>query len=170
MASFLLMFAPSGIFVKKTILYSKEEIKQLNLNFWTGFNLYCSRMQYLRGKQKKWMLHRTGVNNVHLKFDPSSEGVKVILEIQHKNETTRLEMYEKIEKYRTLLEDGFKNEVIWDFAYVRELGQEVCRIYTELNGVNLYRQSDWEQMYHFMADNMFRLENNFIDIRDLITE
>lgn len=165
---FFVNFEPSGIFVKKQVLYSKEEKKQLNINFWTGFNLYCSRMQYLRGKQKKWILHRTGVNNVHLKFEPDNNGVKVILEIQHKNETVRLEMYEKIEQYKAILEDGIETEVIWDFAYVRDLGQKVCRIYTELKGVNIYRQSDWEEMYHFMAENMFRLENNFIDIRDIL--
>lgn len=170
MVSFLLKFAASGIIVKKQVLYTKEEKKQLNINFWSGFSLYCSRMQYLNGKKKKWMLHKTGVNNVHLKFEPGSKGVKVILEILHKNETVRLEMYEKIERYKTILEDGNETQVIWDFAYVRESGQEVCRIYTELKEVNLYRQSDWEEMYQFMAENMFRMENNFIDIRDLLRE
>lgn len=151
-------------------MYSKEEKKQLIINFWLGFNLYCSRMQYLSEKRKKWLLHRTGVNNVQLKFEPGSDRVCVILEILHKNETVRLEMYEKIEQYKAILEDGFETPVIWDFAYVRELGQEVCRIYTELKNVNLYRQSDWEQMYHFMAENMFVMECNFIEIRDLLRE
>ena len=151
-------------------MYSAEEKKQLNINFWSAFDLYCSRMQYLKGKQRKWMLHKTGVSNVHFKFEPGRGDVKVVLEIQHKNETARLEMYEKIEKYKALLIEGIESEVIWDFAYVRESGQEVCRIYTALNGVDFYNISDWEKMFHFMAESMFYLENNFTDIRDLIRD
>lgn len=151
-------------------MYSKEEKKQLIINFWAGFSLYCTRMLYLRGRKKTWMLHRTKVSNVHLKFDPNRNGVRVVLEIQHKSEEKRLEMFERIEQYKSILEDGFESGLIWDFAYLKEEGNEVCLIYTELCGVDLYRQSQWETMYGFMAENMYLLENNFLEIRDLISE
>ena len=151
-------------------MYSKEEKKQLVRNFWAGFDLYCSRMPFLQGKRKRWLLHRTKVNNVHLKFEPSRDGVKVILELLHRDENKRLEFYERIEQYKIILEQGFEDGLIWDFAYERESGQIVCRIYVELKGVDLHRQSQWEEMYGYMAENMNRLENNFLEIRDLIRD
>ncbi|MFA9390057.1 MAG: DUF4268 domain-containing protein [Prolixibacteraceae bacterium] len=149
-------------------MYSIEEKKQLHTNFWGGFNLYCSRMSFLRGRKKKWMLHQTKVNNVHLKFDPGRDGVQVILEILHRSEDQRLAVYEQIESCKSIMEEGFTQGLIWDFAFVRDNGQEVCRIYTFKEGLDIYRQSQWEEMYQFMAENMYRLEQNFLEIRDLI--
>ena len=127
-------------------------------------------MSFLCGKRKKWLLHRTKVNNAHLKFEPGRSGVKVILELLHRSESKRLEMYEKIEQYKVILEQGFPEGLIWDYAYERESGQQVCRIYAELSGVDLHRQSQWEEMYTFMAEKMYQLENNFLEIRDLISD
>ncbi len=149
-------------------MFSKEEKKQLVENFWAGFTLYCTRMYFLSGRKKKWLLHRTKVPNVHLKFDPDRNGVKVVLEIQHRNEEKRLEMFEKIEQYKVILEEDFDDGLIWDYVYEREPGIEVCRIYTELLGVDLHRQVQWEEMYTFMAEKMYLLERNFLEIRDLI--
>jgi hypothetical protein len=151
-------------------VYSKEEKKQLIVNFWIGFSEYCNNQGYLCDKHKKWLLHKTNVNNVHLKFNPGHKGVDVILEIQHKSEIKRLEMYERIKQYEVILEEGFPYGLIWDFAFVRDAGQEVCRIYTELKEVDINNQSQWDDMYQFMADNMYRMENNFIEIRELIKD
>lgn len=159
-----------SIFAKKITVYSIEEKKQLVVNFWSGFTLYCKHQKYLSGRKKKWLLHRTKINHVHLKFDTGRDAVQVVLEIMHRNEEERLNMYEKIEQCKSLLEDGFKDGLIWDFAYVRDTGQEVCRIYTELKGVDLHRQSDWGTMYPFMAENMFKLERNLLTFRDLLAD
>jgi len=151
-------------------VYSKEEKKQLTENFWAGFTLYCSRMPFLRGRRRTWVLHQTKVPNVHLKFEPDRNGVKVVLEIQHRNEEKRLEMFEKLEQYKVILEEGFENGLVWDFAFERETGQQVCRIFTMLSGVDINRQVQWEEMYTFMAQNMYKLETNFLELRELITE
>ncbi len=151
-------------------MFSKEEKKKLTIQFWDAFSLYCSRMGFLRGRGKTWILHRTKVSNVHLKFDLSNSNVKVVLELEHRNEEKRLEMFEKLEMYQSLLEDGFVNGLIWDFAYLREKGNEVCRIYTQLDNANIYNISQWEDIFSFMAENMYLLEKNFLEIRDLIND
>jgi len=149
-------------------VYTKDEKKDLVKNFWEAFALYSSRLPFRNERRKHWMLHHTKVSNVHLKFDPNRNGVRVILEINHRSEEKRLMQYEKIEMYRVVLEEGFENGLIWDFAHQNETGQDICRIYTELCDADIHRISDWEKMFGFMAENMFRLENNFMEIRDLI--
>lgn len=125
-------------------------------------------MPFLKGKRKKWLLHRTGVNHVHMKFDVGRSGVKVVLELLHRSEDERLAMFEKLTQFKALLEEGFEGGLVWDYAYTRESGQEVARIYTELEGVDVHRQGDWEEMYEFMARKMHQLETNLLEIRDLI--
>jgi len=114
------------------------------------------------------MLHKTKVPHVQLKFEPGRDGVQVILELLHRSENERLELYELIERCKVILEEGFDDGLIWDFAYVRDNGQEVCRIYTEQKGLDLHRQADCEELYTFMAKSMYQLEKNFLEIRELI--
>jgi hypothetical protein len=151
-------------------MYTKEEKKELISRFWTEFDNYCSLLPELTGKKKKWMLHRTKISHVTLKFQVGREYADVILEINHKNEERRLNVYELIEKYRPLLEDGFPDGLIWDFAYERDNGQEVCRIYERKQGVDLHRQKQWNEIFAFFSENMLRLQTNFLDFRDILKE
>jgi hypothetical protein len=151
-------------------VYSKEEKKDLVQRFWTEFDLFCASKPYLARRKKTWMLHHTKVPNVHLRFDPGRKSVQVAIELLHRSEEKRLEMFETIEQYKSIIEKGFEHGLCWDFVYIRENGQEVCRIYTEKPGLDLHRENNWPDIFEFMASNMYRLERNFMKIRDLITE
>ncbi|GET23551.1 DUF4268 domain-containing protein [Prolixibacter denitrificans] len=153
-----------------THMYTKEEKKELVKRFWTEFDGYCSQLPELAVMKKKWVLHRTKISNVVLKFEVGREFADVILEISHKNEARRLEVYELLEKYRLLLEDGFPEGLIWDFAFERDNGQEVCRIYERKTGFDMHRQKQWNEIFAFFAENMLRLQNNFLDFRDVLKE
>ncbi len=150
------------------IVYTKEERKELITQFWEGFSFYCSCLPYLRRRRRKWLLHHTKVSNVRLKFEPGRNTVKVILEIYHKDESKRLAQYEKFEMYKVILEEGFENRLVWDFTCKLENGEEVCRIYTEKTGLDMHKISEWKEIYDFMAENMYLLEKNFLEIRELI--
>jgi hypothetical protein len=70
--------------------------------------------------------------------------------------------------YKAILEEGFENGLIWDFSGRLENGEEVCRIYVEKTGLDMHKISDWKEMFDFMAENMYLLEKNFLEIRELI--
>ena len=77
-------------------MYSKDELKNLKLEFWESFAAYCEVQPYLRGRKKIWILYDTKVKGVELKFDISRSGAYVILEVNHRSEEFRLEMYERL--------------------------------------------------------------------------
>lgn len=151
-------------------MYSKEQKRQLIVDFWAGFDVFCEQLPHLADNPRKWILHRTKMRGIHLKFDPGRKYADVILEINHRNERRRLEMFERIEQYKVVIEEGLEGDLIWDFAFERDLGEEVCRIYARLEGVDLHRKSDWPAMYEFMAAKMYPLQNNFVDIRAMIKD
>ena len=151
-------------------MYTKEEKKELVKRFWIEFDEYCSQLPELAGAKKKWLLHRTKISHLAMKFEAGRDFADVILEINHKNEARRLEVYELVEKYKLLLEDGFPEGLIWDFAFVRDNGQGVCRIYARKYDVDMHRQKQWKEIFAFFAKNMLRLQNNFLDIRDILKE
>ena len=85
-------------------MYSKDELKNLKLEFWESFAAFCEVQPYLRGRKKTWVLYDTKVKGVELKFDATREGAFVILEVNHRSEEARLEMFERLTWYKDTLE------------------------------------------------------------------
>lgn len=147
-------------------MYSKDEAKQLSKEFWIVFARRCEIVPELRHKKKKWVLYDTGLSGIDLKFEVTRNEAVVMVEINSRLENRRLEIFETMQKYRALLEEGFAKPLTWDFCYQRESGQEVCRIYTSLPDADFHRQNQWPDIFNFMIDNMLILENNFMEIKD----
>ena len=152
------------------IMYSQEEAKRLRKQFWTLFNQRCELVPELKGRKKKWMLYDTKVRGIDLKFEAGRKAASVILEVNVRSENKRLEIYEVLEKYKVILEDGFPEGLIWDYCFVRESGAKVCRVYLSKEGLDIHRQNQWPDIYNFFIENMLILENNFLGIRDILKD
>ena len=151
-------------------MYSKDELKNLKLEFWESFAAYCEVQPYLRGRKKIWTLYDTKVKGVELKFDATREGAFVILEVNHRGEEARLEMFERLTWYKDTLETDFPEGLTWDICFVRDTGKQVARIYTSKSGIDFHRRQDWGEFFSFMASQMYLLERNFMSIAEYLRE
>ncbi|WP_278938730.1 DUF4268 domain-containing protein [Parabacteroides johnsonii] len=151
-------------------MYSKDELKNLKLEFWESFAAFCEVQPYLRGRKKIWTLYDTKVKGVELKFDATREGAFVILEVNHKGEEARLEMFECLTWYKDTLEMDFPEGLTWDICFVRDTGKQVARIYTSKSGIDFHRRQDWGEFFSFMASQMYLLERNFMSIAEYLRE
>ena len=151
-------------------MYSKDELKKLKIEFWESFAAYCEVQPYLRRRRKIWTLYNTKVKGVELKFDANRKGAYVILEVNHRQEEERLEMYERLTWYKETLEKDFPDGLIWDCCFVRKTGNEVARIYVAKEGLDLHRREHWGDFFSFMARQMYLLERNFMSIAEYLRE
>ncbi|HEY3390395.1 MAG TPA: DUF4268 domain-containing protein [Prolixibacteraceae bacterium] len=151
-------------------MFTKEERKALMQRFWSQFDEFCDTVPDLAWRKKKWILHDTKISHIDLKFDIDRGFAMVALEINHKSENRRLRVYELVERYRILLEEGFSDGLTWDFCYLNDNNQEVCRIYTKLQGVDFHKISDWDNIHTFLAENMLLLQENFLEIQEALKE
>lgn len=151
-------------------MYSKDELKNLKLEFWESFAAFCEVQPYLRGRKKIWTLYDTKVKGVELKFDSTREGAFVILEVNHRGEEARLEMFERLTWYKDTLETDFPEGLTWDICFVRDTGKQVARIYTSKSGIDFHRRQDWGEFFSFMASQMYLLERNFMSIAEYLRE
>lgn len=149
-------------------MYSKDELKRLKLEFWESFAAYCEVQPYLRRRRKIWTLYNTKVKGVEMKFDANRKGAYVILEVNHRNEADRLEMFEKLTWYKEQIEQDLPEELIWDICFIRENGEQVARIYAAKEGLDLHRRTDWGEMFSFIATKMYLLERNFMAIAEYL--
>ncbi|NDV46760.1 DUF4268 domain-containing protein [Paludibacter sp. 221] len=148
-------------------MYTKDELKELKKEFWEGYGNFCRNLPGMEHRKDKFLLN-TKMKGVEFKYDATREGAFVILEINNKDENERLNKYEQFEKYKAILEADFPEGLIWNFAYRRECGNEVCRIYSFKPGLDIHRRTDWLAFFRFMSAEMLKLEEAFLDIKDAI--
>ena len=147
-------------------MWSKEEIKQLRVDFWSGFKRYCSRHRIYR----KWVLTGVKIKSTQLKFYADEEKALVMFQIDHRSDLRRYEVYECFQPYRKLMAMDCGEDLLWEEDYLGLGERPVSAIYFELQGVNIYRKEDWERIYDFFATKMPLLEEAYWEYRDLITE
>ena len=152
-------------------MFSKEEVNELWQSFWQNFKIHCETHPALNFKKKRWILNETQIRGVALRFDVDRENARVILELQNKSEDRRLQIFEILERYKVVVEEGFTNGLIWEFYHQREDNkQEVCRIYVQLNNVDWHQKMVWPDIYNFFIENMLQMEENFLIVKDSLKE
>ncbi len=149
-------------------MYRKEEAKKLREKFWTDFYNKSARLRLKNGKPRKWMLYKTGIKGVELKFDLTQKNMSVMIEIFYRNVYTRLEVFEKFEQVRALISEAYEGELTWDDNVVTEYGKEVCQIYERNDGVNIHDQGQWDEIMNWLMTKMLSLENAFEEVHSFL--
>ena len=146
-------------------MYSKETVKALKLDFWKKLETHSRKLPYQRGLKKVWVGDRTGVKGIGLRFDVSKNEIAVALEINNKHEARRFQLYEKLEAAKVIFESAFGEPLIWDFAYTKEHGEEVCRAYVKMDADYLNPEK-WTSIFEFMCNKMIQMEDAYDEIKD----
>lgn len=148
-------------------MYSKEEAKELRLEFWRKLESRTRRLPGQKGQIKIWILENTGIKGIDLKFDVNRSFVMVALEINHRDEDRRLKLYAKLDACRTIFEHTFGEPLIWDLTYERETGKDVCRVYKSMKA-DFYQKEQWPDIFRFLIDGMIRMEKAFEEVKDFL--
>ncbi len=148
-------------------MFSKEEAKELRLEFWRKLDNRTRRLPGQSGRKRKWISDRTDIKGLDLRFDVDREKAIVALEINNKQEEKRLELYERLESCKTIFETTFGKHLTWDYLYEKPTGKHVCRVYVEMKA-DLYEVKEWPKVSYFLIDNMMRLEKAFLEVKDYL--
>lgn len=149
-------------------MYSKEEAKEIREEFWDAFKQQSAGKRAAKGLPGNWMLAQTGIKALNLRFHVDREVAQVGIDLETRNMDKRIELYEKLESLKKLLEEAMKSPLIWELEYIRENGKSVSRIYLQLEGVDIYNRETWPRAFQFMYKNMMNLEAFFREYRDIL--
>lgn len=147
-------------------MYSRAELKQLKTDFWEGFSAYCLQHKAFKHRRNKFILYDTKLKGVELKFEVSRWHAGVMIEFNGSPDL-RSERYEQFATYRYLFDEVFTDTPLkWLVHHRRESGEEVARIVVQQQGLDIHRREHWADFYHFMASNMQRMENVFVQVKE----
>ncbi len=150
-------------------MYKKEEYKAFKLEFWQAFDRYTKFFSRKVGGPVEWMLYKTGIKDLELKFDVQPKGVSVVLESSARDFDRRFDMFAELDNYKVILLEGLGANWIWSDSFKLESGKVVCRIYTHCD-LSFHDRDKWPAIFEFMAHNMFGLQENFKEILPIFKE
>ncbi|MCK5824596.1 MAG: DUF4268 domain-containing protein [Ichthyobacteriaceae bacterium] len=151
-------------------MFSKEESRLMKMEFWVTFGKRTALISTEDGKKKKWIQFRTGIKDLSFKFESDRKYARVCIDIEQKDLVKRMQYWEKLESLKTMLNNSVPAELIWDEEFVLDNGKEISRIYCQLNGVSIFNQNKWADIYDFFVANMTPMEDIFNEYKDFIKD
>ena len=149
-------------------MFSKEEAKKLREEFWDQFKELSARRRARKRLPGNWMLTQTGIKALNLRFHVDREVAQVGIDLETRNMDKRIELYEKLESLKKLLEEAMEAPMNWDLEYIRENGKSVSRIYLQKENIDIYDKETWSRAHQFMYENMMKLELFYREYSDYL--
>ena len=142
-------------------MYSKEETQKLKREFWVTFAEKFPR---------KWVLYDTKIKDFSFKFYVDNKKAQVIIDIEHRNNDTRIAYFEKLEALKSILAEEFIADLVFERDYVLENGKTISRIWVEKLGVSVSNRNYWDEIFSFYNEKMAALELFYSEYDDFIKD
>ena len=142
-------------------MYSKEEAQRLKREFWIDF-----AEKYPR----KWILYDTKIKDFSFKFYVDNKKAQVLIDIEHRSNEKRIIYFEKLESLKTVLEDDFVKDLVFEKNYTLENGKKISRIWVEKTDVSVSNRKYWDAIFDFFFEKMNALEMFYFEYGDYIRD
>lgn len=144
-------------------MFSKEEAAALRKHFWTSYG---------KSFPRKWLLYNTKIKGFSFKFYADNKTAMVLLDIEPNSETKRELLYEQVAALKTVTENDYLPDVIFDQEYVlEETGKTISRVYVKLDEkFSIYNKNTWGNAFQFFNKNMSAFELWFYEFEDFIKQ
>jgi len=142
-------------------MYSKEETQKLKREFWVAF-----AEKYPR----KWVLYDTKIKDFSFKFYVDNKKAQVLIAIEHRSDEKRNIFFEKLESLKSILEDDFIKDLVFEKNFVLENGKTISRIWVEKGNVSVSNMKYWDEIFDFFNEKMHAVEMFYLEYGDYIRD
>ena len=149
-------------------MFSKEEARQINYTFWNGFSEYMSKTRSSNGRKINWLNYPSDVKSIYIRLEADLKGVRINLDIQHKDDELRALIWEQMTELKVVLEDITCSKPTWNENYYYLNKQYISRIYWEENTLNFYKSQDREMIYIFLKNKLIKFDLFYQEYKEIL--
>ena len=142
-------------------MYNKEEAQRLKREFWIAF-----AEKYPR----KWILYDTKIKDFSFKFYVDNKKAQVLIDIEMRDAEKRKSYFEKLESLKTILEEEYIKDLVFENKYTLESEKTISRIWVEKLQVSVSNRAYWDEIFDFFNEKMDKLERFYLEYEDFIKD
>ncbi len=139
-------------------MFSREEASQIRRAFWTSFGQYMRPIPSAEGLRVNWINYKTGFKGLNFKMEVDKKSAWISIQLSQKDEDLRDLFYEQLLELRSFLHSSLGEEWTWEQTTFNSLGQPIALVSTTLEGVNIFRESDWPAIISFLKPRLIALD------------
>jgi hypothetical protein len=139
-------------------MYTKEEASLVRQKFWTTFGKYMQPVPSTSGEKVNWINYKTGIKGISFKMDADNNAAFVAIEFSHPDKVLQQKYFEcflQLKKYFVKIagKDWEINENYHNNNY-----DYVSIAIIELQGIKIFRESDWPSIISFFKNHIISLD------------
>jgi hypothetical protein len=142
-------------------MYTKEEAQRLKREFWIAF-----AEKYPR----KWILYDTKIKDFSFKFYVDNKKAQVLIDIEMRDAEKRKAYFEKLESLKSILEEDYIKDLVFENKYTLESEKTISRIWVEKLEVSVSNRQYWDQIFDFFNEKMDKLELFYLEYEGFIKD
>ena len=142
-------------------MYSKAEAKKLREDFWISFG---------KSFPRKWTLYNTKIKDFSFKFSFDTRKARVLLAVEDPDEGTRSLYYNKLLSLKTILQEQYLPDVVFEEHFLLDNGKGISCVYVELPNVTIHNKATWQSAMEFLYQSMLQFEAFWAEYKDIIQE
>lgn len=142
-------------------MFSKAEAKKLREDFWISFG---------KSFPRKWTLYDTKIKDFCFKFHFDRKKAIVSIDIEDNSLENRQLYYNILVSLKTILQEEYLPEAIFEENFILENGKEISRIYVEKENVSIYNKNTWQETMEFFVEKMSLFEAFWAEYQDVIKQ
>jgi hypothetical protein len=149
-------------------MYTITEKKRIRQEFWEEFKIYSNKRRLKLGNPGKWIMNDTNIKQLKLKFHCDEKVAFAGIEIDTRNLNKRIELFDKLEKLKKVLEEAIDTNLEWILEVPVSKNRTVSRIISTQQNVNIYNKKCWSEVHKYLFDIMYPLERVFLEYKDYL--
>jgi hypothetical protein len=142
-------------------MYTKEEAQRLKREFWISF-----AEKYPR----KWILYDTKIKDFSFKFFVDNKKAQVLIDIEMRDAEKRKSYFEKLESLKTILEEEYIQDLVFENKYTLESEKTISRIWVEKLQVSVSNRNYWDEIFDFFNEKMDKMERFYLEYESFIKD
>lgn len=142
-------------------MYSKAENQKLKHEFWVEFATKYPR---------KWVLYDTKIKDFSFKFFVENTKAQVFIDIEHRNNETRYQYFDKLVALKNIIEEEFVKDLVFEKNHTLENGKTISRIWVEKLNVSVSNRKYWDEIFDFFNEKMSALELFYLKYDEFIKD
>ena len=115
-------------------------------------------------------MYSTKIKDFSFKFYVENTKAQVLIDIEHRNEDKRLQYFEKMEAFRTILETEYLSGLVFEKNFTLDSGKTISRIWVEQSQVSVSNRKYWDEIFDFFFEKMNALEMFYLEYEAIIKD
>ncbi len=148
-------------------MFSKEETREQNVQFWNGFQKFMSKQRSVNGRKMNWLNYPSDVKNIYVRLEVDNKGARLCFDIQPKDDSIRSILWEQMTELKQVLEDTTVLAPEWIENYLY-MGKYISRIVWKNESLNFYNSDDRDAIYDYLKERLIKFDLFYQEYKEIL--